>query len=107
MQGASVQPFQKHAACLIICMTQVKDEKSAVMLDDAFDELILDKVAEVEGCMGASRLVCKAQVCSTATVFPNRGLFRLAENTYDKGVSMTDVAHPRPSTVGLQVHSQI
>ncbi|KAL1514880.1 hypothetical protein AB1Y20_003962 [Prymnesium parvum] len=41
---------------------KVKDEPSAVMLDDAFDEVLLDSVADHNLVWGASRLVCKSQL---------------------------------------------
>ena len=40
--------------------SQVKDDASAYQLDLVFDNM-LDKAAEVEGCAGAARLVCKTE----------------------------------------------
>uniref|UniRef100_A0A7S3FGB4 ABM domain-containing protein n=1 Tax=Haptolina ericina TaxID=156174 RepID=A0A7S3FGB4_9EUKA len=39
---------------------KVKDDASAYQLDLVFDNM-LDKAAEVEGCAGAARLVCKTE----------------------------------------------
>ena len=46
----------------MVCRTwtcKVADDDTAHELDCAFDEMI-DSVSEVEGCAGASRLVCKS-----------------------------------------------
>jgi len=46
----------------MVCRTwtcKVKDDPTAHEMDCAFDEMI-DDVAEVKGCAGASRLVCKS-----------------------------------------------
>jgi len=39
---------------------KVKDDETAHEMDCAFDDMI-DEVSEVEGCAGASRLVCKSE----------------------------------------------
>ena len=50
---------------------QVKDDSTAVALDDVFNEMLND-VSEAEGVFGATRLVCKTEVLWAVCSRPRR-----------------------------------